>query len=193
MSAYREALPGGSVWWQWTLANAVGLTVAMTARQLILGLVVGAVGGTAGRLLVGAVIGLVVGFAQRLLLGEHLQRPGWWVAANALGWAVGWSAGWLAGWDLFGTMGLNAVFTATGATAGTLAGLLQWVALRRQSRAAAWWIPASALGWALGWAVGLRVGQGAGWLLIGALGGAVTGLPLVWLLRRPPARDAAQT
>ena len=69
--------------------------------------------------------------------------------------------------------------------AGSVAGLLQWFVLRPQFHKAGWWIVVSTIGWAVGMAIGFAVGTAFGWPLIGAVGGALTGFPLIWLIRQP--------
>ena len=101
---------------------------------------------------------------------------------STLAWAVAWSAGWSLGWSLFGGLGLRMVFVLMGAMAGALAGIVQWFVLRQQVPRAGWWIVASTLGWAAGMGLAMMLRQ-VGWIAGGAVGGAITGLPLLWLLR----------
>ena len=99
--------------------------------------------------------------------------------------------GGLVTWALAGTLG------------GALSGIAQWFVLKRQISRAGWWALASTLGWA---AASLLVAviivttdpgkyiymnelmetnlifPGA---VVGILGGAITGIVLVWLLRQP--------
>ena len=118
-----------------------------------------------------------------------------WVLASTVGWAVGGPAGVAAG-------GSGDIIVAgyIGVTAGgILAGMLQWLVLRRHVAGAGWWMAASAAGWvAAGPGVGLvaavmgaALTANAGWAALGIMYGAVTGCALVWLLRQP--RPAAAT
>jgi hypothetical protein len=45
----------------------------------------------------GGVAGLLFGGAQWLVLRDHVRRAGWWVPANAIGWAMGLPFAYLAG------------------------------------------------------------------------------------------------
>ena len=62
---------------------------------------------------------------------------------------------------------------------GTVAGLMQWLVLRRQVARAGWWVLACTLGWVVAVPVG-DLGGPPGWAVYGAITGAV----LVWLLRQ---------
>jgi hypothetical protein len=129
---------------------------------------------------------------------EPRRKPGWgfwllWVLASSVGLAVG----------------LAVVGAVSGAVpldvVGAVAGVAQWLLLRRQVRRAGWWILASTVGWAVGlavvnavvdavvdavgWAVGWAVGLAVGWAVVGAVSGSITGTVLVWLLRQPRRED----
>ena len=119
---------------------------------------------------------ILAGALQWLVLRRHLDGAAWWIPASALavaaagvvvfagGAVVGADAGWVAGAGL----------------SGTLLGTVQWLVLRRQLDGAAWWVPASTVGWVVGGPVGGALGWGA----LGAVYGAVTAPVLAWLLRR---------
>jgi hypothetical protein len=178
----RQTRLGLGFWFQWIIANAAGLAIGMAIRQFMFGLGPWAT----NTLVVGAVVGAVLGVAQFINLREHVGRAGpLWVLSNLAGWAIGWSVGWQVGWTVFQGLGINEVFTLIGALAGTIGGVIQWLLLRKQLYQAGWWIIANAFGWAAGMAIGFAVGGAFGWPLIGAVAGAITGLPLIWLLRRP--------
>ena len=81
-----------------------------------------------------------------------------------------------------------------------MAGVLQWLGLRRQVARAGWLVLASTVGWvvggplagsvSVGGIVGAAVGAAVSWAVLGAVYGAITGPVLVWLLRqRPPGSD----
>jgi hypothetical protein len=86
--------------------------------------------------------------------------------------------------------GLTLSAIMMGAVSGAVAGILQWIVLRRQVSRAGRWVLASAVGWAMGCGIlgiaGPKVHSMAGFVLTlawsGALGGAITGIALVWLL-----------
>ena len=155
----------------------------------LLTIVGGALGGTVGLLvnlaqpaaLVGwAVVGVCIGLLEFLALRRHLRRSGLWVAANAGSWAVAGpltASGTLPGWI----------------AAGVLIAVPQWLVLTGQVKRAGLWIPAAVLGWATGGYLaglsGLALAGPLGWTLAWAAGsavcGAVTGLPIMGLLRSP--------
>jgi len=54
---------------------------------------------------------------------------------------------------------------------GILAGVLQWLILKKQFRQAEWWVVANIVGWAVGHGNIITI--------------LITGVVLVWILRRP--------
>lgn len=117
-------------------------------------------------------VGIFVGMAQWLVLRLYLPRSGWWPVATAAA---------LLSWNV-------------------LVGPLQWLVLRRHLRKAGWWALTSTLVWLFAMAMGVRVVLALphlGWawsmmsllalagFITGTLVGALTGLHLVKLLRRP--------
>ena len=178
----RAAQLGLGFWFQWVIANAAGLAIGMAIRQFMFGFGPWAT----NSFVVGAIVGTTLGVAQIFNLRQHIDRAGWlWVISNGIGWTVGWAVGWQVGWSVLRGLGINEVFTLIGGLAGAISGVIQWYLLRSQFHLAGWWILASTFGWAAGMTVGFAVGGAFGWPLIGALAGAITGAPLIWLLRRP--------
>lgn len=117
-------------------------------------------------------VGIFVGMAQWLVLRLYLSRSGWWPVATA----------------------------AALSTLVVLVGPLQWLVLRRHLPKAGWWTLTSTLVWLFAMAVGVRIVLALphlGWawsgmsllvlagFITGTLVGALTGLHLVKLLRRP--------
>ena len=106
-----------------------------------------------------------------------------WVLASTVGWAVGGPAGVAAG-------GSGDIIVAgyIGVTAGgILAGMLQWLVLRRHVAGAGWWMAAGPVGALIGGVVifaGAAVaGADAGWVVGTALFGPLVGV-LQWLVLR---------
>ena len=124
---------------------------------------------------------------QWLLLRHQVSWGRWWVVANIPGWAVGALVN--LPWGL-----------ATGWIVGlVVAGIMQWLLLRRQVSRAIWWLLVSLVAWVAGVGISLTLpwctGPCSG-AMFGVVVGAMTGVALVWLLRRPgpkllmqPARD----
>lgn len=121
-------------------------------------------------------VGIFVGVAQWLVLRLYLPRSGWWPVATAAGLLTG----------------------------NALVGPLQCLILHRHVRKAGWWVLTSTLVWPFAMVIGTRVvltlphlvsHRGWAWsmmslhalsgFIVGTLVGALTGLNLVKLLRRP--------
>jgi Na+/glutamate symporter len=80
-----------------------------------------------------------------------------------------------------------------------VSGALQWLVMREENTASALWLPASVIGWgsafAAAWSVASLIGSSMDLnvtyavigIILGCLGGGVTGIVLVWLMQRPPA------
>ena len=176
--------PGWRVWFLWLMAGAYGWGTAVE----VTGLGELTLQSSPPRILAAylgvTIAGILVGVLQWLVLRRKVARAGRWVLAS-LGAAaifgvvvfgvgmVNADVGWVAGTGLF----------------GTVAGVLQWLVLKRQVRGAGWWVLASTVGWV----VGIPVGEMVGWNGLGAAYGIITRTVLVWLLRqRPPGADQHQ-
>ena len=91
----------------------------------------------------------------------------------------------------------------TGGIGGAVSGAMQWLAMWQEDTPNAWWLPASVIGWgvafAAAWSVAPLIGRfgdlittyAAIGIIVGGLGGAITGIALVWLLRRPALKSQA--
>ena len=113
----------------------------------------------------------------------------WWALASAVAWGVGGPMGMAVG--SFGDIIVAGFMGA--ALGGIVAGMLQWLVLRRQLARAGWWVLASTMGWVVGGFLSgaVPVGGFLGWAALGAVYGSITGTVLVWLLRQPvPAASA---
>jgi hypothetical protein len=161
--------------------------------------------------------GTAVGTAQWLVLREPLPVLRWqrWTLATAAGAFVAWTLGMVP--STLANVGANAggappvemgaattygLAAVMGFLLGPVLGFPQWLVLRHHVRRAGWWVFANAVAWAPAMAV-VFIGAGAvppggagpGLVLVllstlaaaGAVVGAVHGLFLVWLLRRPYA------
>ena len=185
-----------SLWVQWTLANAIG------------GATVGALEGGQFQFFATLVLtGCILGIAQWLVLRREMRQAGGWILASTLGWWLGvnlmiGSSGvldpivnWLLSTGaLWETLWLNLVKQPINAIA---LGVAQWWVLRRQFRAASWWVVGSAVAGAVygslsaatcavacqplsrfgGAILSTAMTYSVGW----AGAGAITGLVLVWL------------
>ena len=134
-------------------------------------------------------MGTGVGVMQARVLRPYLGARGPWIAATALGLAAPFIVADLARGLGFALPYMLSAYVALG---GLLAGILQWPLLRGLVARAAWWVPASLVGWSLGGAtvalndllpktpglVGALQYVGvvlAGGLLLGSAGAAVLG------------------
>ena len=182
----------------WVLATAAGFSLGSLVEATL--------GRSSGIMVVAYVSAGGTGAAvlQWLVLRRHVSRAGWWTGTGVAGAAVaglvgiaagggaGVATGIVEGFAEGLAEGVEAGFDAGADVAGVTAaivfgaavGVLQWLALRRQVAGAGWWIPACAVGWV---ASGLSAGitdTAAGWTVLGAVYGAITGCVLLWLLRR---------
>ncbi|MCA1995588.1 MAG: hypothetical protein LDL41_26595 [Coleofasciculus sp. S288] len=187
-------MPRASVRWivgvWWTVATVVSLTAAMAVNP-VWGQVVGPA---------------TLGITQWLVLRQHIPKAGWWILATTLGGVVALYLGSAVSFFTTSILWIGSGVVG-GAVGGAILGLAQWLVLRRHVSQAGWWIAASAVALAVGagWLVYLGIesaftfdasmdliqiirwsGMGA---LSGAIGGAIKGGALVWLLRQPKQRD----
>ena len=199
MNAERKQA-GWGFWLQWLLASAIGLVVG-GFLALPIGFGVGdavenALGKMAGYIisgaLFGALLGAGLGIMQSLALRTRLAGAGWWAPASTAAGAVGLAIS----LPIFVSANVAEAVSGivAGASLGISIGIGQWLVLRRQVVQASWWVLASGVGLAISMAVGFPLG-GEGRELIalsvtGVMAGALTGIPLVWLLRQavPAAR-----
>ena len=185
-SATARAMTAGwsfLIWW--SLAGLVSYTIGFPA-----GLALG------GSLLWGWIAGGgLAALLQWVLLRQQLTQAGWWIAASLAGLTVGTVLSFVVSQYVLQVAGLTAAFAATGATVGLGTGLAQWTLLRIHLRRAGWWVLASTAGYSLGLlaavnapvAIPVRAalifGPEFGGL-VGAISGGITGITMLWLLRR---------
>ncbi len=214
-------IPRRSLWLRWIIANSLGEVVGLGvvgAGGYLVTTRIGeepsppaAIGGGVVVVLLGALEGGVVGSAQWLVLRRPLPalRARAWVIATVVGAVAAWLIGMIpSSAAALGGSGNAAAREPPAAAVLVLAALLgivagvilaspQWLVLRRQVRAAGWWLPANAAAWMVGMpiifaAVG-AIPEGAGAAVIvtgmlltlavtGAAVGAIHGAVLVRLL-----------
>lgn len=171
-------LPGWRLWFLWLMAGAVGWGWSMDASsfgeplRFEISPFIPAI--NLPRYLSVAAGGILVGVFQWLVLRRYVTGSVRWVLAS-LG-AVAASGLVVLG---VGSFDANLGWVAGAVLYGTLAGVLQWLVLRRQVARAGWWVLASTVGWVVALPLGDITGP-PGW----AVYGAVTGTLLVWLLRQ---------
>jgi len=85
-----------------------------------------------------------------------------------------------------GGVGYNTVFEGGivfGIVCGSVVGIAQWIVLRKRASRSAWWILASAVGWAMGLIACKALGEIIGTAVYGAVFGTVTGTTQ-WIVLR---------
>jgi hypothetical protein len=137
--------------------------------------------------------GLAGGFMQWLVLRRRIAEAAWWIPASALGFPL---ALIIADKSTRLVGDFAAAPILLGVLFGVLSGVMPWLVLRRQNARAVWWLPAHLLGVLVGGALGivafhamalLRLYQfpwTAAGAMFGAGLGAITGITLVWMLRK---------
>lgn len=110
----------------------------------------------------GAACGLILGSAQWLVLQQAVRAPGWWIPINIVSWAMGTASGWYTG-------GIVMQFFHYGRSAG-------WAIFKDT------WYESPVLSFA---DVVLGIIDWPGHLVVGILVGAMTGLALDRMLKRP--------
>lgn len=194
---------GWGFWLAWFLASIMGFGVGSligmsVSYALLSGMGITEEFGVAHLIIFGTVLGAMSGFLQWTVLREKVAQAGWWVLANALGFAI-------AGGTL-GAIGINENYFTAGilftAVFGVTGGIMQWLVLRIQVVRAGWWILASIFGSLVG-AIGIPAANAISatvpdnyvlstlvfGLLFGTGLGAIPGAALVWLLRQSPSGD----
>ena len=170
-------------WRRWVLASAVGWSVGWAMGWPMPGAEAWAIGVRF------AIAGAVVGTAQRIVLRKRVYWSSGWVLASAVAVAVGETMD----FAVSVAMGSAGAFAwAVGvviavAVSGAVVGTAQWIVLRKRVYGSSWWVLASAVGKTVGWAVAMAMGSAeiVGVGVMGGVGGAITGLVLIKLLRQP--------
>lgn len=211
---------GGYFVLRWTIANVAGWSVGLAGGFAVvsrfseqIGHALSPLSADLGISLVGAMVGMMtipVGMAQWVVVRRHFDHPGLWVVASTVGWIIGLAIGWSASMALQETSGdvlrSAAMGGITGAIGGAAAGTMQWIVMWQEDKSRPWWLPLSILGWAAAFAAAWSVAWLAGRLvdlistyaiigtIVGAFGGAITGVALDAVLRvAGPERQAAAT
>lgn len=209
--------PGWKAWVAWILATSVGVVTSFSISYLVglslisetvwselsRGQMNGAIGLTALVWALGMLLltGPLVGSGQALVLRNMSGHKGWQTSAA---WIAATTSGVVAGWSVL--VVIRAIISPYIGylTSGVLFGAAQWLALRRYSTAAVWWIPANGLAYL----VSNLAGQTAqevflpqewdgfifypiqstiylltGWTIGVIVFGTITGLVLLYLLR----------
>jgi hypothetical protein len=179
------------LWLGWTFATAGGMLLGFLPTILLvnvldLGL---------AQIAVPVLAGTVIGFTQWLVLRRYVTASTRWDWTDGISWAAGYVLGLLLIQLLPST--LFAAFIGY-FLFGVIVALLQWPVLRREIPQVLTWLAASALAWALGyWASQAVLSLFTDPLIppvvsttviavtSGLVAGAITGLALIWIVRKP--------
>ncbi|HSL30142.1 MAG TPA: hypothetical protein VK900_13155 [Anaerolineales bacterium] len=180
------------LWLGWTVATAGGMLLGFLPTIPLVNLLDLSI----AQIAVPVLAGTVIGFAQWIVLRRYLTASSIWELADGLTWAAGYVLGLLLVLALPST-----IFIATIGYLlfGVIVALVQWPVLRREIPNVLVWILANAFGWAVGfWAsqailplfvtdplVAPAVGTTVIAVTSGLVAGAITGLALIWIVRRP--------
>jgi hypothetical protein len=179
------------LWLGWTLATAGGMLLGFLPTILLvnvldLGL---------AQIAVPVLAGTVIGFAQWLVLRRFVTASSQWDWTDGISWAAGYILGLLLIQMLPSTVFV--VFLGY-FLFGVIVALVQWPVLRREIPQAFTWLIASAIAWAVGYWVSQAVlslftdplidpvvGTAVIAITSGLVAGAITGLALIWIVRKP--------
>jgi hypothetical protein len=179
------------LWLGWTIATAGGMLLGFLPTILLvnvldLGL---------AQITVPVLAGTVIGFAQWLVLRRYVTASTQWDWTDGISWAAGYVLGLL----LIQTLPSTIFVVFIGYFLfGAIVALVQWPVLRREIPQVLTWLVASAVAWALGyWAsqavlslftdplIDPVVGTAVIAVTSGLVAGAITGVALIWIVRKP--------
>jgi len=179
------------LWLGWTLATAGGMLLGFLPTILLvdvldLGL---------ARIAVPVLAGTVIGFAQWLVLRRYVTRTTRWDWTDGITWVAGYVLALFLIQSLPSTV--FAVFIGY-FLFGLIVALVQWPVLRREIPQIFTWLLASALAWAIGYWISQAVlslftdpllapalGTAVIAIASGLVAGAITGIALIWIVRKP--------
>jgi hypothetical protein len=179
------------LWLGWTLATAGGMLLGFLPTILL----VNVLNLGLAQITVPALAGTVIGFAQWFVLRRYVTASTRWDWTDGISWAAGYVLGLLLIQMLPGT-----VFAAFIGyfLFGIIVALVQWPVLRREIPQVVTWLVASAVAWAVGYWVSQgvlslftdpvidpAVGTSVVAVASGLVAGAITGLALIWIVRKP--------
>lgn len=179
------------LWLGWTLATAGGMFLGFLPTILLVNLLDLGL----AQIAVPALAGTVIGFAQWLVLRRYVTASTRWDWTDGISWAAGYVLGLLLIQLLPST--LFAAFIGY-FLFGVIVALVQWPVLRREIPQVLTWMVASAVAWAVGYWVSQAVlslftdpvidplvGTTVIAVTSGLVAGAITGLALIWIVRKP--------
>ena len=179
------------LWLGWTFATAGGMLLGFLPTILLINVLDLGL----AQIAVPVLAGTVIGFAQWLVLRRYVTASTRWDWTDGISWAAGYILGLLLIQLLPSTV--FAVFIGY-FLFGVIVALVQWPVLRREIPQVLTWMIASAVAWAIGyWAsqavlslftdplIDPVVGTTVIAASSGLVAGAITGLALIWIVRKP--------
>jgi len=179
------------LWLGWTLATAGGMLLGFLPTILL----VNVLNLGLAQIAVPVLAGTVIGFAQWLVLRRYVTASTQWDWTDGISWAAGYILGLLLIQMLPSTVFV--VFLGY-FLFGVIVALVQWPVLRREIPQVVTWLAASALAWAVGYWVSQAVlslftdplidpvvGTAVIAVTSGLVAGAITGVALIWIVRKP--------
>jgi hypothetical protein len=180
------------MWLAWTLATALGMLLGFLPSIFL----VNVLDLQWARIIVPLVAGFLIGLSQWAVLRNYLVDSSDWILAGGTSWAVGYALGLflinsLSGTGLGGFIGF-VLF-------GIIVAIVQWPLLRREIPSVWAWILANVAGWTAGFylsqvslnlffndpAIAPIASTSVVSAVTGLAAGAITGLALVWIVRKP--------
>jgi hypothetical protein len=179
------------LWLGWTLATAGGMLLGFLPTILL----VNVLNLGLAQIAVPVLAGTVIGFAQWLVLRRYITASTQWDWTDGISWAAGYILGLLLIQMLPSTVFV--VFIGY-FLFGAIVALVQWPVLRREIPQVLTWLVASAIAWAVGYWVSQAVlslftdplidpvvGTTVIAVTSGLVAGAITGVALIWIVRKP--------
>jgi len=180
------------LWLGWTLATAGGMLLGFLPTIPLVNLLDLGI----AQIAVPVLAGTVIGFAQWIVLRRYLTAHSNWELADGVSWAAGYILGLLLVQSLS-----NTFFIATLGyfLFGLIVAVLHWQVLRREIPNLLVWVLANVVGWAVGfWAsqavlppfftdplVEPAISTTVIAVTSGLVAGGITGLALIWIVRKP--------
>ena len=179
------------LWLGWTFATAGGMLLGFLPTILLINVLNLGL----AQIAVPVLAGTVIGFAQWLVLRRYVTAGTQWDWTDGISWAAGYILGLLLIQLLPSTVFV--VFIGY-FLFGAIVALVQWPVLRREIPQVLTWLVASALAWAVGYWVSQAVlsvftdplidpvvGTAVIAITSGLVAGAITGVALIWIVRKP--------
>ena len=179
------------LWLGWTLATAGGMLLGFLPTILLVNLLDLGL----AQIAVPVLAGTVIGFAQWLVLRRYITASTRWDWTDGISWAAGYILGLL----LIQMLPSSVFVVFIGYFLfGAIVALVQWPVLRREIPQVLTWLVASAIAWAVGYWVSQAVlslftdplidpvvGTTVIAVTSGLVAGAITGVALIWIVRKP--------